>query len=237
MRALAAALGCLIAATAHANYAQACVPIAYDMSDVSAESMAREMVAEAESIELMRVVSRTLAPADENNIYAEYYGEGAYYFRLESIELLNGRRRTRTLVLTGLADDWLRLQEERHGFSSPVRPPNPPLWWLRPRGFEQLQDTRMPNPADSGSVACAVPLTLEVGVTYLVFRERSGELLHPGFVSQGRPVRQLPVIERVHGGDDAWLREVQSAIALNPKRASPWDYVFELLFGEPPAAQ
>ncbi|MBL8550019.1 MAG: hypothetical protein JNJ73_08525 [Hyphomonadaceae bacterium] len=65
------------------------------------------------------------------------------------------------------------------------------------------------------STTCAAVVTLELGVDYLVFRDRSGALLAPGLNRKYRPSRppQRPVIERLSGSNDPWLSAVERAIS------------------------
>jgi hypothetical protein len=223
-REIASLAAVVVAFTASAD---ACTPIRYDMSGVSAEAFAREMVAEAHGIEVMRVVSRTAEPPDRPyNIYATSYGQ-VYLYRFETVRVLNGRR-GRVLELHGLDEHWLR---QRLPETPEIN--REPLWWLSERGYLALQHTAIPDPHDSGSIACAVPTTFVIGEQYLVFRGRSGAILAPGFDGRGSfREPQRPVVERVTGPSDPWLREVEAAVALNPKQGTNlWQSVFELVFG------
>jgi hypothetical protein len=67
-----------------------------------------------------------------------------------------------------------------------------------------------------------------------VFRDASGALVNFAFSGDRLAGPQRPVIERVYGGDDPWLREVRSAIEDNPQPSpSLWLRVFEAVFGYP----
>lgn len=188
-----------------ARDALACVPLKYDMTGITAESVAQEMAPQAATIEIMRVVSRSGVQADR--VYAEYYTNSLYRFRLESVEVLKGFSRG-PLELHGFDADWRARWLQRW---TPRR--QQPLWWTTPEGYAGLQDTVLPDPTDFGSMTCAAPVTFEVGAQYLVFRDESGELLHPGLAREGRPARpaQRPVIERI-SEDDPWLRQVRASL-------------------------
>jgi len=209
----------------HAS-AEACTPIRYDMQGVSADAFARELVEDARSVEMMRVVSRTPVPARAMDpVILEYYGQ-VYVYRFEPVALLNGRRRG-PLELPGFDEHWLQQRIP----AAPIRH-HEPLRWLTERGYAELQETAIPDPTDSGSIACVTPISFVVGQEYLVFRDPAGELLRPrsAFNSQWR--LQRPVIEPVTGSNDPWLRQVQAAIAHNPKPgATFWELLFELIFG------
>lgn len=213
--------------------ADACVGIAYDRDGITAPSMARELVDDARGVEIMRVVSRAEVPAsDTDPIYVEYYGP-VYVYRFETMEVVNGRG-GRPLELHGLDPHWL--QRRLPGTRSYRWTP---LGWLTERGYAAMQETRIPDPVDSGSIVCASPMTFEVGAQYLVFRDVSGALIPHGFARRSRSifVAQRPVIERVSGQGDPWLEEVRRAAASNRKPARTlWETVFEIVFGGTPKA-
>jgi hypothetical protein len=208
--------------------ADACTPIRYDMTGVSVESIAGELVEDARGVELMRVVSRQAVPRDQMDpIFLEYYAQ-VYLYRFETVVVLNGRGRG-VLELYGLDEHWAQQLDP----PLPVRH-HEPLWWLTERGYDELNHTAIPDPSDSSSIACVGPITFVVGQEYLVFRNDAGGLLRPRvpFNSQWR--LQRPVIEPIHEPGDPWLREVRAAIAQNPKRGAIfWDLVFDLIFGGP----
>jgi hypothetical protein len=208
--------------------AEACVPVIYDTSGVSAQALAREMVENSRGVELMRVVSRAAVPLDRTHPTYRHFGR-VYVYRFETVSVLNGRSRG-PLELYGLDEDWL----EQLGLSA-FRRMRASLWWLTEEGYGALQETTIPDPADPGAVLCGVPATFTVGAEYLVFRDVAGALLAPGLRGRagwrsGGP--QRPVVERITDADDPWLREVRAAIAQNPKPgATFWEMVFELIFG------
>lgn len=184
------------------------------------------MVAEAASIELMRATERAAVNADP--LYAEMFVGGPYRFTLETTTVLKGFRRRALIV---------------HGFGPDSYPRNIPefrfrqfeaLWWTGDEGYSALQQTSLLDPEDSGSIACANTLTFTVGDDYLVFRDRDGNLLSPGYHVTDRLgwPRQRPVVEQLHGVDDPWLAEVRRAIAEQRARpATLWDALFNAVFG------
>jgi hypothetical protein len=112
--------------------------------------MAEALVADSARVELMRVVSRRQVDADP--LYAEFYGQ-VYEFRLGSVAVLDGRRGM-PLNLYGFDPAWMAQRipdfpEIRHE----------PLWWLTQHGYAELQETRLLDPADQGSVVCVSPMT------------------------------------------------------------------------------
>lgn len=212
-----------MAIASHAS-AEACTPILYDMSDVSAESFARQMINEARGVELMRVFSRTMVPADRTDpVILEYYAP-VYLYRFESVETVSGRSHG-TLTVAGLDEHWF---ERRTPYLSPN--PHAPLWWTSGGGYNALQWTAIPDASNSGSIACSAPATFVVGRTYLVFRNAGGDLM--GWRRFGRWRLRWPAIEPVSGVNDPWLREVRLAAARSPKPGVTfWEMVFELIFG------
>ncbi|HRE45236.1 MAG TPA: hypothetical protein PKY87_14865 [Terricaulis sp.] len=189
--------------------------------------MARELVAEAASVERMRVISRRAV--DTNEVISEYYGQ-VYAYRFERLAVTHGRR-GRPLELHGLDENWLQAKIPRAW-----RYERSPLDWMRLDVYTALQETRIPDPSDSGSLACATPMTFVVGAEYLVFRDRSGALLAPGFagVQERRQWRrERPVIERLHGANDPWRIAVEAAAAEYAETISPWRAVFALAYGLP----
>lgn len=225
-RALASSI-LTIALLVTSSNALACVPIRYDGSAFTPQGAADQMVADAASIEIMRVTSRSPVSADP--LYSDIYVGGPYSFRFESVRVLKGFGRG-SFDLPGLGEDTRFRYLPDLEFSSHV-----PLWWAGERGYAELQETVLLDPANLDNMGCSGPLIFEVGANYLVFRGRDGNLLSPAFRAVGRPARppQRPVIERLHGSDDPWLREVERAIT--SQGAGPagfWDVVFGLVFGD-----
>jgi hypothetical protein len=222
MRAIAALVTAIALLT---QPAFACVGLEYDMTGITPQSMSRRLVDGAASIQLVRAVSRRPVPTDP--ILLEAYGR-VYVYRFEPIELIAGRPRG-AFDLYGLHEDWIE-----HALGPPIARRDLPRWWTE-AGYVRLQEIRAPDPADSGSIACASPLTFALGSDYLVFRTNSGELLAPGFpVQEGRPARPqlLPVMERVTGPTDPWLAQVRRSAALDPvPPPNGWQILFEAIFG------
>ena len=186
----------------------ACTPINYDTSAITAQSMAQDMVDDAASIEVMRAVSRIRVPA--HPYYADSYGP-IYEYRLEPVEVLHGRS-PGVMSFTAPDVDWLdrRVPGTRRYYSS-----REPLWWLTPRGYEDLQRTSIYLPHDFHSTTCASAVMFEIDAEYLVFRGADGRLLSPGLTGElGTP--QRPVLERVLEKDDPWLAAVRDAIERTP---------------------
>jgi len=209
------------------SIASACVGLTYDGAEFTPAFAADQMVAEAATIELMRVVSRTSVKSDLG--YAEYYVGGPYSFRLETIEVLKGFRRD-AFDVYGFASDTHPRYMPEYRFRG-----REPLWWSGTQGYVGLQETVMLDPADSGSMACASPLIFDVGAEYLVFRNSRGELLSPAYRRTERPANppQRPVIEEIHGSSDPWMTHVRQAIADQGVRpATVWDAIFALIFGD-----
>jgi hypothetical protein len=173
------------------------------MRGITPSAIAREMVRDASSIELMRVTRRQVVPAD--HVYAAEIGS-VFLFTFEPLMVLKGSRQG-LLELHGL--DPNRLGVYLHVAE------RAPLWWATEAGYVALQDMRIPDPVATDSVACGFAKRFVVGADYLVFRNARGALLAPGFVSTGRPSRppQRPVIERISGRDDQWLTVVRNIIA------------------------
>jgi hypothetical protein len=208
------------------NEALACTPIAYDMTGVDAPSFATQMVEDASSIQLMRVVSRREADMTRIREHTGDYYDQLYLYEFVPITTLRGPR-LGAMSLHGLDSNW---RAARVG--AEPRPPTPPLFWTTPLGYEILQNTVIPDPANPDGLACAFEATFDVGATYLVFREASGALLSPGFESRGfANTGNRPSIERVAGPTDRWLQQVQTTIEERPAGADFWKAVFDILFG------
>ena len=180
----------------------------YNMSNITVESMSAELVRDAASIRIMRVVSRLQVPADP--VYLDWLGP-LYEYRLETVETLSGRV-SGVLSFTAPDDDWIVARIP--GFR---RLNHEPLHWLTPQGYEALQDTSIYLANDFHSTTCAGAVTFEIGAEYLVFTGVDGHLLQPGLRGragwQTRPVRrQRPVLEQVHGAGDPWLAAVRTAV-------------------------
>lgn len=211
-RTLALSLSAAVATLAVVDDAAACVPLRFDMSRITAASMARDMTDDATTIEVMRAVSRIRVPA--LSIYANAYGP-LYEYRLETIETLKGRS-SGVMSFTAPDVDWLgrQLPGSRRHFELE------PLWWLTPRGYERLQRTSIFLPHDFASTTCAAPVVFEIGAEYLIFREENGRLLRPGFNGDLSRPGQRPALEQVEGANDPWLIAVREAIAHTPAGVS-----------------
>lgn len=228
MRALAALTLCAVL-HAYAPSAQACTPINYS-TGLQPAAVADDMLDDAPTVELMRVVSREVVRA--HPVYADIYSTPVYRFRFESVGVLKGRSRG-VLELHGIGTD-----ARFTGLPEVTIRQRSSLWWMGTSGYAGLQESVILDPEDTGSVACLVPLAFAVGSNYLVFRDENGALLHPGFLFPrraswpSRPAPQRPVIEIVASDSDPWLLEVRSAILRRGEGPdSFWDGLFRIIFG------
>lgn len=207
----------------HAS-AEACTPIRYSMNGVSAEAFASELVEDARGVEIMRIVSRAPMPTDE--LILDNYGQ-VYAYRFETVAVLNGRSRG-SLEVPGFDQHWLQQQIP----GAPIRT-HESLGWLTETGYAALHETAIPDPLDSGSVACVAPITFVVGQEYLVFTDESGALFRPRPAWNTQWRLERPVIEPLTGATDPWLAHVRAEVAQHPKPgATLWEMVFELIFGD-----
>lgn len=204
MRSAAFALA-LVVSVVGALDADACVPIRYDIRGITPAALAQEMVRDANSVELMRVTLRQVVRADR--LYAAEIGS-VFLFTFEPLAVLKGSPHG-PLQLHGLDPNRMGV------YLNVAERPRAPLWWSTENGYAALQDMRIPDPASTDSIGCGFATRFVVGAEYLVFRNASGGLLAPGFVSTGRPSRppQRPIVERISGRNDPWLAIVRRAAA------------------------
>lgn len=227
-RAIAALVAVMVLATV-LDRADACTPIDFGDRELTPSSIAPQMVADAATIELMRVTSRVAVSADP--VFGEIYATPIYRFEFESVEVLKGRSRG-TLLLHGPGAD------ARYRYAPDLRiERRDPLWWSGADGLEALYWSALLDPSTTDSIACRRPFTFDVGAIYLVFRSADGELLSPGFRHPSRPSvfpGQRPVIEIVLDDNDPWLRAVRATITQRHEGPDTfWDELFRLIFGNP----
>lgn len=229
MRALAALTLCAVFC-AFASSAQPCTPINYN-TELQPAAVADDMLDDAPTVELMRVVSRDVVHA--HPVYAQIYSTPLYRFRFETVEVLKGRSRG-VLELHGIGTD-----ARFAGLPEVTIRERSSLWWMGTSGYAGLQESVILDPEDTGSVACRDPFAFAVGSSYLVFRDENGALLHPGFGFPpraswpSRPAPQRPAIEIVASSSDPWLHEVRSAISRRGEGPDTfWTRLFRIIFGD-----
>lgn len=217
-----AAIACAMVALLAAPRADACTPIRYELTGITADSLAADLVAQSDTIQLMRVVRRREASMVRMH---EMYGDATYgqiyLYDLVPVSTLKGFD-SRPLLLHAFARGriWPR---------APYQLPRTPLWWLTPDRFQMMEDAVVPDPEDPGVLACSWPIELEIGEERLVFRDDRGALI-VSKVWRPNTLRQ-PVFEPIASDDDPWLRAVRDAVATRAARHGFWDGVFELAYG------
>lgn len=208
----------------YAQPAQACTPIIYG-TELQPVAVADEMLDDAPTVELMRVVSRDVVSA--HPVYADLYSTPVYRFRFASVEVLKGRSRG-ALELHGIGTD-----AHFAGLPDIIMPQRSSFWWMGSSGYGWLQNSVILDPEDTRSVACRDPFAFALGSSYLVFRGDDGQLLAPGFRPLSRPTGQRPAIEIVSSSNDPWVQEVRSAISRRGEGPETfWTVLFRIIFGD-----
>ncbi|MBL8545383.1 MAG: hypothetical protein JNL81_02910 [Hyphomonadaceae bacterium] len=217
---LAAAGALVAAALALGAEAHACVPLDFGQVSAPQGTATQQMVARAASIELMRVDQR------EHVLDTGMYEYGPIYrYTLRPVETLAGRTRGRLNVY---AFDQ----------SAPVgQYLRPEHWWEPP--FDLAPGVVFPDPNDlENTPACVGLAYFELGATYLIFRDRGGEILQPTHLVHSSTMGDLqingPAFERIQVPNSAWLSEVRNEVALQGARQPLFfDWLFDAVIGPP----